>query len=150
MGTIVRTIIQDTDIGRLFLPGPGETAWNWMERAAREQMTQTLKEVPRRTNALASSLNIAILPNGYVNCFYSIGSYSDYAPYVIFGTKHVAPIRPKGSWTDADGNAWLWIRPFPHSWWMGGGGIEHVAGQDANNFLDRGSKFMLAKYGPGW
>lgn len=150
MGTEVWVTIEDTQIGRLFLPGPGETGWNWMERAGREQMYETLRRVPRRTHALAGSLNLALTPNGPLNVRYSIGSYSDYAVYVIFGTKQVAPIYPKGNWTDEDGNKWLLIRPMPHSWYIYPVGVAFVDGQVANDFLSAAADHMLGKYGPAW
>lgn len=148
MPTFVTYSVDDIQIGRLFLPGPGETGWNWMERAGREQMWETLQVVPRRTHALASSLNLALTPNGPLNVRYSIGTYSPYAEYVIFGT--TGPIYGSGGWTDDDGNKWMLIRPYPHSWFMYPVGLSEVSGQTANNFLARAGRTMLNKYGPSW
>jgi hypothetical protein len=144
MATIVRKTIYDWEIGRLFLPGPGETAWNWMERAGREQMWHTLRLVPRRTGALAASHNLALTPAGPLNVRYSIGTYSEYADYVIHGT--TGPIWGDGGWTDEDGNHWLLIRPFPHSWFAYPVGLSQVDGQDANNYLLAAAMEMIRKY----
>lgn len=145
MGTKIRVTTYDWEIGRLFLPGPGENAWDWMRRAGNEQMWHTKRLAPYRTGDLQRSLNLSLTPYGPLNVRYTIGSYSDYAEYVIKGTG--PQIWGNGNWVDMDDEPVMRIRAAPHSWFTYPVNMYIVDGQMPNDFLSYAANFIIAKYG---
>ena len=153
MPTLVKVTVDDEDIARIFMPG-GD-AWNWMERVGREQMEYTLAGTPVRTGELRKSMNLALTPNGKNNVRYSVGSYSEHAEYVIFGT--TPPIYGDGNFMSKPRRLpngrmsvsvpLLWIRPAPHSWFAFPFQIRFVDGQMANDFMGRAGTIIYSKYG---
>ena len=144
MPTLVRVTVEDQNINRIFLPG-GD-AWDWMRKVGQEQMFITLEQTPVRSGELRRSFNLALTPNGANNVRYTVGTYSEHAVYVIFGT--TPPI-----W--GDGNAMaanppgplMLIRPSPHSWSPHPFWKRLVDGQMANDFMGRAGAVIYARYG---
>jgi len=161
MGTLVRVTVNDTNINRLFLPG-GD-GWSWMQKVGQEQMFITLEQTPVRSGELRRSLNLALTPNGRNNVRYTVGSYSETAIYVIFGTKN--PIYGSGSYmkkstrlrkgqigyqrgvkTMSIAHPLMMVRPQPHSWFDRPTPMRFVDGQMANDFMGRAGQIIYNRY----
>jgi hypothetical protein len=168
MPTEVRVTIYDRNIDAMFMPG-GDT-WRWLEGVGREHMAMALVEVPRRTNQLAASHNLALTPYKRRGVRYSVGNYARHAYWVHEGTD--TPIVARHGFTDGGapkpsrfksgrvtgmytpgGLPMLHLKP----WGIHGyKSVYAVRGQEANPWIARAAEFALAKYGyvgndfPGW
>lgn len=155
MPTIVRETIFDSQIERLFLPP--QSAWKWMEKVGREQYDLTVAAAPVRSGELKKSFNLAVLPNGKYRAFYTVGSYSPHADYVIFGT--TPPIYGSGNFMSKPRRIkggkgkmstpvpMMRVRAAPHSWFTHPTNLRFVDGQMANNFMERAAFVILGRYG---
>jgi hypothetical protein len=153
MPTIVRETIYDTQVERLFLPP--QSAWKWMEKLGREQYDLTVAGAPVRTGELKRSFNLAVTPHGKYRARYTVGSYSPYADYVIFGT--TPPIYGDGNFMSKPRRLkggkmstpvpMMRIRAAPHSWFLHLVNLRFVDGQMANNFMWRAAAVILSRYG---
>lgn len=148
MPTIVRETIYDTQIARLFVPG-GD-GWDWMLSVGQEQMMHTLMQTPVRSGELRRSFNLALTPHGRNNVRYTVGTYSEYADYVIFGTTGPIFADDYVFTADQDPDDYdyprMRIRPAPHSWFGDYTYRLWVNGQTANNFMERAAAIIIAKY----
>lgn len=141
MPTRVRVTIYDANIDGMFLPG-GDT-WNWMERVGREHLAMALVEVPRRSNVLASSHNLALTPYKRRGVRYSVGNYAEHALWVHEGT--TGPITTGGGFWESGKRTYLG----PMAPWMGRSTVwaPSVSGQEANPWIANAADYVLAKYG---
>lgn len=146
-GTNVRATVNDSQIASLFVPG-GD-GWDWMRRVGTEQLYETIGTAPVRSGDLSRSFRLSLTPNGRNQVRYTVGSYSDYAVYVIFGT--TGPIYAN-DYVDVDNLTTdydyphMRIRPMPHSGFSDYAFRLTVRGQTANDFMGRAAQRIIARY----
>lgn len=156
MGTLVRVTINDERIASLFVPG-GD-GWGWMRKVGTEQLYETIGRSPIRTGELASSFKLSLTPNGKYQTRYTVGTYSEHAIYVIFGTGPIiwgsgkVMSKPRKISKKKGGGMTptyplMRIRAAPHSWFANPVLMRFVRGQKANDFMGDAADVILARYG---
>jgi len=133
----VRMSVNSVGLDRLFLPG-GDV-WAWSRRVGRETLFESIAIAPSRTGHIKAMHGMTQTPVGRRNVRFTIHNDADYARFVVKGTTGpIRSTRPGGM---------LLVRPAPYSRFNRFVPLESVAGQSANNWLQRASDNVMLRHG---